>query len=95
LAARLTWVDGTETDARTLLLDELLPAARGGLSGLGLETAEMDRYLGVIEARVCSGQTGTAWLRRHHGANGRDLAELTSAYLAHQRTGDPVHAWSA
>jgi hypothetical protein len=95
LAARLTWVDGTETDARTLLLDELLPAARDGLSGLGLETAEMDRYLGVIEARVRAGQTGTAWLRRHHGANGRDLAELTSAYLAHQRTGDPVHAWPA
>jgi hypothetical protein len=95
LAARLTWLDGNATDARTLLLDELLPAARSGLSGLGLEAAETDRYLGVIEARVRSGQTGTAWLRRHHDANGCDLAELTAAYLAHQRSGAPVHEWPA
>ena len=30
LSARITWIDGTVTDARTLLLDELLPAARDG-----------------------------------------------------------------
>jgi hypothetical protein len=93
LAARLTWLDGSETDARTLLLDELLPVARDGLFGLGLEPAEIDRYLGVIEARVRSEQTGAAWLRRRHDANGRDLTALTSAYLAQQRTGAPVHEW--
>lgn len=93
LAARLAWLDGAKTDARTLLHDELLPAARHGLTGLGLEAEEIARYLGVIEARVRSGQTGSTWLRRHYGANGRDLAELTLAYLAHQRSGLPVHAW--
>ena len=95
LTARLTWLDGAVTDARTLLLDELLPAARDGLSSFGLETEESNRYLGSIEARVRSGQTGTAWQRRHYDANGRDLAELTSAYLAHQRSGAPVHEWPA
>jgi gamma-glutamyl:cysteine ligase YbdK (ATP-grasp superfamily) len=93
LASQLTWLDGTETDARTLLLDALLPVARIGLSGLGLEAEEIDRYLGLIEARVRSGQTGAAWLRRHHDATGWDFARLTSAYLAHQRSGAPVHEW--
>jgi hypothetical protein len=93
LASQLTWLDGTETDARTLLLDALLPVARIGLSGLGLEAAEIDRYLGLIESRVRSGQTGAAWLRRHHDATGCDFARLTSAYLAHQRSGAPVHEW--
>ncbi|MCU0973627.1 MAG: hypothetical protein MUF80_06690, partial [Burkholderiales bacterium] len=94
LASRLMWLEGTETDARTLLLDALLPVARIGLSGLGVEAEEIDRYLGVIEARVRSGQTGTAWLRRHHDTAGRDFARLTSTYLAHQRSGAPVHEWA-
>jgi hypothetical protein len=93
--AQLTWLDGAKVHARTLLLDELLPAARRGLGGLGIETREAERYLGVIDARIRSGQTGSTWLRRHYGANGRDPAELMRAYLAHQRSGAPVHEWSA
>jgi hypothetical protein len=95
LTAQLTWIDGTVTHARTLLLDELLPAARDGLVGLGLEPDEIDRYLEVIEARVRSGQTGAEWQRQHLNAHGRDLFELTSAYLEHQRSSMPVHEWEA
>jgi hypothetical protein len=95
LVSQLEWLDGIKIESRALLLDELLPAARNGLSGLGLEPGEIDRYLGVIEARVRSGQTGAAWLRRRLSACGGDLAELTAAYLAHQRTGVPAHEWPA
>jgi hypothetical protein len=95
LGSRLTWLDGTETDARALLLDELLPAAQDGLTGLGLEPEEIGGYLSIITARVESGRTGSAWLRSHLSANGGDLFELTSAYLTHQRSGVPVHEWPA
>ncbi len=95
LSARITWIDGTVTHARSLLLDELLPAAREGLYGLGLEPDEIDRYLDVIEARVRSGQTGATWQRQHLHAHGHDLFELTSTYLEHQRSGMPVHEWDA
>ena len=93
LAARLTWLSGATTDARTLLRDELLPAARHGLAALGLEAGEIDRYLAIIAHRVMSARTGSTWLRTHFIANGRDLSELTAAYLARQRSGDPVHQW--
>jgi len=93
LASRLHWLDAAETGAATLLLDELLPAARDGLFGLGLQAEEIDRYLAVIESRVRSGQTATAWLRQHFAANGRDFFELTAAYLSHQRGRMPVHEW--
>jgi hypothetical protein len=95
LGSRLTWLDGTETDARALLLDELLPAAQDGLTGLGLEPEEIGGYLSIIAARVESGRTGSAWLRSHLTANGGDLFELTSAYLTRQRSGVPVHKWPA
>jgi hypothetical protein len=95
LEARLTWLDGSEVDARTLLLEAIVPAARAGLSDLGVECDEIDRYLDVIETRVRCGQTGAVWMRRHLDAHRRDLFELTSAYIEHQRSGMPVHEWDA
>lgn len=93
LAAPIEWLDGRSSDARSLLLDELLPAAREGLRGLGLEAGEAAHHLGIVEARVRTRQTGAAWLRRHHATTGGDLARLTQAYLAHQCSGLPVHEW--
>ncbi len=95
LAAPIEWLDGRVTDARSLLLEELLPACRAGLLGLGLEAEDFTRHLGILEARIDSRQTGAAWLRRRHLANGRDLGELTRAYLARQCSGLPVHEWAA
>ncbi|HQR53743.1 MAG TPA: hypothetical protein PLZ79_10770 [Burkholderiales bacterium] len=95
LAAPIEWLDGRTTDARSLLLEELLPAARDGLSGLGLAAEEIGHYLGIVAARVGSGRTGAAWLRRRYAANGRDLAALTQAYLERQCSGLPVHEWAA
>jgi hypothetical protein len=94
LAAPIEWLDGRTTDARTLLIDELLPAAREGLLDLGLEAGEIGRYLAIVEARIRSRRTGSTWLRRRFEANGRDLARLTEAYLQHQQSGLPVHEWA-
>ena len=62
LAAELTWPFGANGRLRTLsaaaLVPELLPAAREGLIGAGVAAPEADFLLGVIAARVTSGQTG-------------------------------------
>ncbi|CAM5601407.1 hypothetical protein SGRIM128S_06435 [Streptomyces griseomycini] len=56
--ARLTWprrgrYGGTaEVDAVTLVRDELLPLAEAGLDAWGIEPADRDLYLGVIEGTV-------------------------------------------
>ena len=102
LAAELTWPSGphqVRTVAAATLVPELLPAARHGLVGAGVAEAEADRLLGVIGARVATGQTGAAWQRAALAAAepGRSreqaLTVMLDRYLACAATGQPVHTW--
>ena len=71
----------------------VLPLARQGLQDFGLPDAEIEHYLGVVEARVRSGQTGSAWqLQRLAQVNG-DMHRMMDDYLENQRSGAPVHEW--
>ncbi len=76
-----------------LLEQELLPLARSGLQNLGIDQDEIETWLGVIEGRVRSGRTGTAWQRAYVQRHGADMEALTQAYLAQQATSAPVHEW--
>ncbi|MBU2478992.1 MAG: glutamate--cysteine ligase, partial [Gammaproteobacteria bacterium] len=76
-----------------LILDELLPLARRGLEQLSLDAADIQRFLGVIQARVETGRTGAAWQRAFVARNGVDWQGLTLAYREQQDSGAPVHTW--
>ena len=102
LAAELSWPSGSHhvrTVAAAALVPELLPAARHGLVGAGVAEEEADRLLGVIGARVATGQTGAAWQRAALAAAepGRSreqaLSMMFDRYLACAATGQPVHTW--
>jgi len=93
LSARLAWLDGVPTDARALLLDELIPQAVHGLKQLGIDRDEAEHYLGIVRARVASGQTGAAWQRAYAQKTNREFLLLSAAYLREQRSGRPVHEW--
>ncbi len=93
LAAKITWLNNTVTDARTLLLEELIPMARHGLKLLDVNEDDRERYLDIITTRVKSGQNGATWQRAYIDKHGRDFFKLTAAYLAHQHSGLPVHEW--
>ena len=102
LAAELTWPSGphqVKTVTAAALVPELLPAARAGLVGAGVAESEADRLLGVIGARVATGQTGAAWQRAAlaaaEPARSREqaLAVMLGQYLAWAATGQPVHTW--
>jgi hypothetical protein len=93
LDTRLAWLDGSEADARTLLLEEILPMARHGLRTLEVDADDIDRYLGILQARVQSGQTGAAWQRAFREKHHADNLQLVAAYLERQRSGVPVHEW--
>jgi len=98
LDASLAWRDTTARPAASLILEELLPAARRGLTEAGFDRADVERTLGVIEARVQNRQTGAAWVSRSLEAMGdcdadaRDRALVTAA-IERQQRGEPVHAW--
>ena len=103
LAAELTWPSGphqVRTVTAAALVPELLPAARHGLVHAGVAEAEADRLLGVIGARVATGQTGAAWQRAALAAAepGRSreqaLTVMLDRYLACAATGQTVHTWS-
>ena len=92
IGAELVWRAGP-LSARALLLDELLPLARRGLAHYGIPETEIDEHLGLVEARVESGQNGAEWQRRWARAHGMDGNRLVMAYLERQNQGEPVHAW--
>ncbi len=93
LAAEVVWLGRKSVRLDELLL-QLLPLARRGLAGLDIAPADIERYLGVIEGRVRSGQNGAAWQRAYIARHGRDFAAMTRAYLERQESGAPVHEWT-
>ncbi len=99
LRADVVWSDGRSGKLRDLLLAELLPLARDGLTQLELDATDIERDLGIIEARVRSGQNGAAWQRRFVAKHLRADADATmlalcDAYREHQSRGTPVHEWT-
>ena len=91
--AHVQWLQGREIAVRDLILDELLPLARTGLLTQGMANEDIELYLGIIDARVQSGQNGTQWQRAYVAKHGRDMAALTLAYRDQQMEGKPVHEW--
>ena len=99
LGARLMWFDGEEVLAQTLLLDRLLPLARSGLARAGVDAADADRYLSIVERRVRSLHTGSRWTlvslagMKEEGTPGARLTALTAAMIARQKKGAAVADW--
>lgn len=104
--ARLTWPRRgryggvVEVDAVSLVRDELLPLAEAGLTAWGVEPADRDLYLGVIEERCRRRANGASWqAATFHGALeaglSRDaaLAATTRRYGELMHAGEPVHTW--
>jgi hypothetical protein len=93
LAAAVDWYDGERWNLARLVQNVLLEQARKGLESLRIDRGDIDRYLGVIEARAASGATGAAWQRGFVEKHGRDLHALTRAYRDLSDAGEPVHRW--
>jgi CBS domain-containing protein len=99
LASELVWLEGKEVPARDLLLDELIPLARTGLLGGGVAREDADLYLGVIEDRVQTKQTGSQWFHlslagmKGKGTEAERMSALTGSLVAQQKEGKPVSTW--
>lgn len=99
LNAQFNWIDGQSYPASSLILDHLLPLARQGLQSAGVDTTDINKYLGVIDERVQSGRTGAQWtLQSLSDTEGCGLKDtryrmLTSTILQRQKEGKPVHTW--
>lgn len=90
----------TEVDAVTLVREELLPLAAAGLDAWGVEPADRDLYLGVVEERCRRRANGATWqAATFHRAldKGYDrdtaLTATTRRYAELMHAGEPVHTW--
>jgi hypothetical protein len=101
LDAQLYWPGVGDTPVAELVLRRLLPLAREGLGQWGVDTACVDRLLGIIEQRCLNGQTGAAWqiatvaeITSRSGADRPEaLRRMTQRYIEHMHTNEPAHTW--
>ena len=98
LDAQLKWLDGQSHSAPLLILDHLLPIAREGLREAQVAREDIDKYLGIIEERARTQQTGARWIQKSLAAmddSSKDARHrmLTSTMLASQKKGQPIHRW--
>ncbi len=99
LKAQFNWAGGQSHSAAALILKRLLPLAREGLKSAGIPAEDISRYLGTIEDRVSSGQTGAQWMLQslagmdNHSTREIRFSTLASAMLENQKVDEPVHRW--
>jgi CBS domain-containing protein len=99
LRAQLNWFDDQYLTAQQLILDQLLPLARRGLTDVGIDPDDVKRYLDVIERRVELRRTGARWLldsaqdMRKQGTLDQRMRCLVTSLVEQQSTGEPVSHW--
>ncbi len=99
LNAQFRWIKNQSYTASSLILDHLLPFAREGLKQAEIDSADINHYLGTIEERVSSGQTGAQWMLKclstleDFGPKDVRQRMLTATMLTRQKENQPVHSW--
>jgi len=101
ITAQVYWPGLGSVGAAELVLRRLLPKAREGLDRWGMETAESERLLGIIEQRCLTGRNGATWQTQmfhrlfDSGATDRfdALREVVRRYSEHMHANLPVHEW--
>ncbi|MFD5825695.1 glutamate--cysteine ligase [Lentzea sp. NPDC060358] len=99
--AQMYWPGVGTVPVVELVLRRLLPLAHEGLIRWGVDSAERDRLLGVIEQRCLSGVNGATWqareFHRHYDHSHLDRADalrtMLRTYVDLMHANEPVHTW--
>ena len=101
IEARVYWPGVGEVPVAELVLRRLLPAAHEGLEEAGVDAADRERLLGIVERRCVAMQNGAAWqaatFHRLYEDKKLDrvdaLRRMTVLYRDHMHGNEPVHEW--
>ncbi|MCB0609141.1 MAG: CBS domain-containing protein [Lewinellaceae bacterium] len=97
--SQFTWFKDKKISVCDLITRELIPIAREGLRHQNVDSADIDRYMGIIEERAKLHMSGARWQLRAFTKLmkevGRDeaLVVLTASIIKNQTKGMPVHTW--
>lgn len=93
------WINGKEMSVKNLLLTEIIPMARLGLQKAKVNQVDIDKYLGIIEERVKSEQTGANWMLQSYSklikqtTKEEVMTAITTAIATKQKSNEPIHTW--
>ncbi|MFK8162001.1 MAG: CBS domain-containing protein [Lewinella sp.] len=96
---QFTWFNNEKMSCCDLIVEKLLPIAKEGLRSRGIVEEDIERYLGVIEARAKAHQNGARWLLQSYTKLEQEvnqdegLTVITSAMIRNQMSEKPVHTW--
>lgn len=99
LNTKIRWFSKDKISVGKIIREELIPIARVGLIKNNVDTADIDKYLGVIEERSEMGQNGSVWALRSYAQLAKDSSKeeialaITSSMAKNQQTGKPIHEW--
>jgi len=96
---KFTWLNDQKVSAQDLILNEMIPMAEEGLKSRNVETADIDKYLGVIKERTKQHTTGARWMLRSFTdlidkvPRDEAVSILTATMVKNQEESKPVHEW--
>ncbi len=103
MKAQLMWPSGPREQLTRLpvvdIVASLLPTARKGLLDAGIETAEVDHYLGIIRQRLQAKMNGASWQLRQFERLSATLTRrwalrrMLEHYIENSRENRPVAEW--
>jgi CBS domain-containing protein len=100
LNGQIRGLDGKSRRVGRLILEELLPRARKGLARAGIDEADSERLLDIIQERVKGESSGSRWMLDSLAAMDKRakpnvrMRTLTAAMRSHQENdNNPVHLW--
>ncbi len=97
--SKFTWYKDKKISAVDLVRKELIPMARAGLKAHKVSTADIDKYLGIIDERAKSHTNGARWQLRaftklkEETTSDEAITCLTAAIIKNQKQEIPVHKW--
>lgn len=97
--SKFTWLNDSKIAAKDLLINELIPLSRDGLQSNGINEADIDKYLSIIEGRATNHATGARWMLRTYSqfiketTKDEALTAMTKVMLENQQKGTPIHEW--
>lgn len=93
LKHKTRWLGHNTDSMKNIILEKLLAEAEIGLYKLGIDQADSQRYLSIIEQRVKTNKTGSQWQLDFLNTHQDNRTALTLNYLNNQKSGRPVHEW--
>ncbi|MBI1228267.1 MAG: CBS domain-containing protein [Bacteroidetes bacterium] len=96
---KFNWFDDKKYTATDLIINELLPVAKEGLEEKGVDSTDIDRYLGIIHERAKAHMTGARWQLRAFTKLKESIttdeatAVMTACIVKNQEKEMPVHTW--